>query len=124
MYALPLEAKPSYPGQSLPRCRRIRQRTEFEQAFLTPGISNKWFTIHVRKNDSGKARLGVIASKRYLPTAVARNFAKRLMREVFRRNFPAASALDVVIKTRRHFQPAMAVEGRTALVQLLHTVQM
>jgi len=115
---------PSKARQTLPVCRRIRQRTEFEQAFCAERLTNKWFVIYVRKNESSFARLGIIASKRIMPKAVSRNFAKRLIREAFRRGFSARCTLDVVVHAKRLINPENSAEGRLALVQLLQAVQM
>jgi len=79
--------------------------------------------IYVRENESGVARLGMVVSKKTMPKAVARNFAKRLVREVFRRNFPSEHALDVVVRARRQINPENAAEGRQALTQLLQAMQ-
>ena len=87
-------------------------------------LTNKWFAIYVQKNEGGVVRLGVIASKRIMPKAVSRNFAKRLIREVFRCSFSTNSALDVVVRARRQLSPETSKEGRLALAQLLQTVQM
>lgn len=109
-------------GQSLPRCRRIRNRAEFEQVLKAASIANKWFAIHAKENKTGVSRLGVVASKRIMPTAVSRNYAKRLMRETFRRNFSTDSTLDVVIRVKNKLDPGNSMEGRMALIQLLQKV--
>ena len=87
-------------------------------------ITNKWFVVYVQKNEVGISRLGVVASKRVMPTAVSRNFAKRLVREAFRRSFLVNRALDVVVRARRQLSPETSMEGRQALAQLLQAVQM
>ena len=56
-------------------------------------------TLFVLPNDSGVTRLGIAATRR-LGGAVRRNRAKRLVREIFRRN-PAAAGLDIVVAPRR-----------------------
>jgi ribonuclease P protein component len=109
-------------GQTFPPCRRIRRRTEFEQAFQAYRRSNAWFTVHVRENECGLSRLGVVASKKIMSSAVARNFAKRLIREAFRRDFPAGRGVDIVVRARRALAPETAVQGRSALAQLLQAV--
>jgi ribonuclease P protein component len=110
--------------QAFPACRRIRNRTEFEQAFRANCRTNKWFAVYVRKNESKLSRLGIIASKRIMPKAVSRNFAKRLIRDVFRRNFSVECEFDVVVRVRRQLNPETSVEGRIALNDLLQTIQM
>ncbi len=110
--------------QSLSRCRRIRNRTEFDQLLKAASVANKWFAIYIKENTIGMSRLGVVASKRIMPTAVSRNFAKRLVREVFRRNFSADNAIDVVIRAKNKLDPDNSLESRKALIQLLQKVQM
>jgi ribonuclease P protein component len=100
----------------------LRQRAEFDQAFRAESVTNKWFAVYVQKNTSGYARLGIVASKRTMPNAVSRNFAKRLIREAYRCNFPSEKALDVVVRARRQINPKYSAEGRQALVQLLQQV--
>jgi len=117
-HVLPFETK-----QTLPAHRRIRQRAEFEQAFHANQLTNKWFVVYVRKNESGFSRLGIVASKRTMPKAVSRNLAKRLIRETFRYGFQSRCALDVVVRARRRISPKNLAEGRLALVQLLQAVQ-
>ena len=126
MHAEPKAARvlPSNARQTLSVYRRIRQRTEFERAFRAERLTNKWFVIYVRKNESGFARLGIIVSKRIMPKAVSRNLAKRLIREAFRRGFSAGCTLDVVVHAKRQISPENSVEGRFALVQILQAVQM
>jgi len=114
---------PSKTGQTLSVCRRIRQRAEFEQAFRAERLTNKWFAVYVRKNESGFARLGIVASKKVISKAVSRNIAKRLIRETFRRGFPVGRALDVVVRARRQISAENLSEGRQALAQLFQAVQ-
>lgn len=118
-----VRALPSKAKQTLPVCRRIRQRTEFEQVFRAERLTNKWFAIYVRKNDSGFARLGIVASKRTMPKAVSRNLAKRMIREAFRRGFSAGCTIDIVVRAKRQIRPENLAEGRLALEQLLQAVQ-
>ena len=101
----------------------MNQRAQFEQALRADCISNKWFAVHVQKNECGFARLGIIASKRVMPKAVSRNFVKRTVREVFRCKFLSTASLDVLVKARRPLQAKAASEGRVALLQLLQTAQ-
>ena len=118
MHALPFSTR-----QALPCCRRIRQPTEFKWALRESCLANKWFAVYVRKNESGYSRLGVIAGKRSMPKAVARNFAKRMIRNVFRLNFAVGCSVDVVVRAKRQLDLESSAEGRQALLQLLQSVQ-
>lgn len=86
----------------LPRVRRIRKRADFVRIQGSPArvTTRHLLMLLSRREDAHPARLGVVASRKVGP-AVARNRAKRLVREAFRKNpdvFPAS--LDVVIVVR------------------------
>lgn len=91
--------------------------------FAAGNAANKWFVVYARRNVGGSSRLGIVASKRIMPTAVSRNFTKRLVREVFRLNLSAESALDVVVRARKQLDPNTSAEGRLALIKLLQAIQ-
>lgn len=110
--------------QTLPSSRRIKQSKEFELVLRADCLTNKWFTVYIRKNENGYSRLGVIASKRSMPKAVSRNFAKRMIRNVFRLNFTVAHSVDLVVRAKRQFNSESAAEGRLALLQLFQSVRM
>lgn len=84
----------------LGRTDRIRRRPEFERAYDAGiRISGRFMTLFVVPNGGTGSRLGVAATRK-LGSAVERNRAKRLARELFRtRKLPVA--LDVVIVPRR-----------------------
>jgi ribonuclease P protein component len=75
-------------GHGLPRSQRIRKRAEFvriqEGAVRVARIGTPHLLLLVApRGDGGPPRLGVVASRKVGP-AVARNRAKRLVREAFR----------------------------------------
>ena len=74
---------------------RLRQRTQFQQVFDTGvRIRGRFFTILVAPSRSSRSRLGIVASKK-IGDAVRRNRAKRLIREVFRRNQNSGATIRV-----------------------------
>ena len=62
-------------------------------------IHSRYSTVFVLPNDRAVGRLGIAATRK-LGGAVQRNRAKRLIREVFRRN-KIASGFDVIIIPKR-----------------------
>jgi len=79
---------------------RIRRRTEYV-AIYDRGrkIGGRLMTVFVLENGGPRPRLGIAATRKY-GSAVQRNRAKRLVREVFRRHKPALG-LDIVVIPRR-----------------------
>jgi ribonuclease P protein component len=79
---------------------RIRRRPEFQRVHEHgTRISGRLMTALFLANNFGHDRLGIIASRK-LGGAVARNRAKRLIREVFRLNKRDSGGSDVVIIPR------------------------
>lgn len=93
------------PDAHLQKSERIRHRPEFERAYEQgTRISGRFMMIFVIANGGSAPRLGVAATKK-LGSAVERNRAKRLARELFRtRKLPVA--LDIVIVPRREMLDA------------------
>jgi ribonuclease P protein component len=93
------------PAAGLGSHERIRRRADFKQVYgQGVRIHGRFSTIFVLPNNRGIGRLGIAATKK-LGDAVRRNRAKRLIREVFRRN-KIAPGLDVVVVPRRELLEA------------------
>lgn len=82
------------------RSEHVRRRAEFQQIY-DRGIKvhGRTFTLFRFPNGLQFGRLGIAATRK-LGGAVVRNRAKRLVREVFRRN-KLAPGFDIVIVPRR-----------------------
>ena len=100
---------PSHRGVSEPRAPeslrvagRLVRRRDFKTAYDHGRRSTcRYFVGFVVRRETGGLRFGVVASRR-VGGAVARNRAKRLLREVFRRSGPDGSrSVDVVLVARR-----------------------
>jgi ribonuclease P protein component len=79
---------------------RIRRRPEFQRVYAQGSkIHSRYSTVFVLPNAGGAGRLGIAATRK-LGGAVQRNRAKRLIREVFRRN-KIAPGFDVVVIPKR-----------------------
>ena len=102
------------PGSSFPRTSRVRARADFVRIQRAPDarIRARSFLILVSKREDGATRLGVVASKK-VGNAVARNRAKRLLREVFRTHKPSIDGLDLVVIASERL-PSLSLEELTA----------
>ena len=80
--------------------QRIRRHAEFQDIYKSGNrVSGRSYTLFTKPNGLSVGRLGIAATKR-LGGAVVRNRAKRLIREVFRRN-DIAPGFDIVVVPRR-----------------------
>lgn len=91
--------------ETLGRGERIRRRPEFERVYNEGArINGRFMTVFVLENGRNVQRCGVAATRK-LGSAVERNRAKRLAREIFRRH-KNAPGYDVVIVPRREMLDA------------------
>ena len=78
------------------RGEHIRRRADFQEVYdRGTRIHGRYSTLFLLRRPSGLGRLGIAATRK-LGGAVERNRAKRLIREVFRRN-KIAEGFDVVV---------------------------
>src|SRR5262245_42369443 len=99
------------PGHGLAPAERVRRRPDFERAYETGlRIHARFMTLFVVANGGVATRLGVAATRK-LGSAVERNRAKRLAREIFRRH-KAGTGLDIVIVPRREMLDASFARDR------------
>lgn len=85
--------------------RRLHKRAEFVRAY-DEGTKRhgRYVIVFVLPTSAPTSRLGVSVTRKY-GGAVARNLAKRRVREAFRR-IPMPSGLDVVVVPKREFPDA------------------
>ena len=85
--------------------QRIRRHDDFQDVYNHgTRIPGRYYTLFSKPNGLTVGRLGIAATKR-LGGAVVRNRAKRLIREVFRRN-DIAPGFDLVVVPRRELLAA------------------
>ena len=86
----------------------IRARADFERVYNTGRrLSGRLMTMFVGPNGTTAPRLGIAATRK-IGSAVIRNRAKRLARELFRHHKPPGG-LDIVVVPRREMLDASYV---------------
>ena len=84
---------------------RIRRRAEFQRVYAQGRrVQGRYATLFVLPNQLLVGRLGIAATRK-LGGSVQRNRAKRLIREVFRRN-KIAPGYDIVVVPKRELLDA------------------
>ena len=82
------------------RSERVRRRVEYQKIYdQGTRVHSRLFTLFTLSNQLAFGRLGIAATRK-LGGAVVRNRAKRLIREVFRRN-KLAPGVDLVVVPKR-----------------------
>jgi ribonuclease P protein component len=100
------------------RDERIRRRVDYQRVYdRGVKIHGRLFTLFALPNELPRCRLGIAATRK-LGGAVQRNRAKRLIREVFRRN-KVPVGVDVVVVPKRELLDASLTALEAEFQQIL-----
>ena len=90
-------------GASFPKSKRLVCAGDFSEVFehAEAKASHRHLLLLARKNEGGRARLGLVIARKNVRSAVQRNRIKRVAREFFRQLPIDEPALDVVLLARR-----------------------
>jgi ribonuclease P protein component len=100
------------------RNERVRRRSEYKTVYDSgTKIHGRLFTLFSLPTELPHGRLGIAATRK-LGGAVQRNRAKRLIREVFRRNKPVRG-VDVVVIPKRNLLDASLTALESEFRQIL-----
>jgi len=101
------------------RLCRITTPSEYRNVFQNAKrLHDRYFTILLRQNNFGHARLGLVVSCKCAKKAVSRNRIKRLVRESFRKRYRELTPYDIVVigksgvTTRTNEQLRQLLENR------------
>jgi ribonuclease P protein component len=105
---------------SFSRARRLHGPHAYAAVFAFKcWVNGRWFQVYARPSGAERARLGVVVSKRVMKMAVARNYYKRLARDVFRHEYARLPGMDFVVRPREQIDSACSVLARTEMMELL-----
>ncbi|MCE9632887.1 MAG: ribonuclease P protein component [Methylophilales bacterium] len=91
-------------GLGFPGGLKLKKTDEFSSVFsFRRRIHGKFLAIHHMPNNLGYPRIGVVVSKKLARRAVARNYMKRVVRELFRLNRLNIGAVDIVVRISQSF---------------------
>lgn len=96
---------------------KLNTPEEFQQAFQGKQIRSTNFGIFYHSNNRPYPRLGVVVSRKNMPTAVARNCFKRVVRESFRLRQHELGSTDIVVLAYKNARNLSKKELRQCLEQ-------
>ena len=109
---------------TFPRSCRLLKTDDFSSVFnFSKRKTGRFLTVYVKPNRVDRARLGVVVGKKQLRTAVARNYAKRIIREAFRLQRLNLPALDYVVRVTRPISKSEVLLVRNELIFLFQKIQ-
>ncbi len=90
------------PGATFGKDRRLLKASEFKEVFDNNAlrVAHPKHLLLVKPNGTDVSRLGLVVGKKNVPTAVARNRVKRVVREIFRTT-PLPISSDIIFLARK-----------------------
>ena len=70
------------------------------------------YTFYLERRDVGRARLGILVSRKHAARAVDRNRIKRCIREAFRLEQETLGAVDVLVRPPYGIKPSASMLQR------------
>jgi ribonuclease P protein component len=86
---------------TLSSTHRLLRVNGFGHVIRAENITDKYFKVFFVSNQELNARLGIIVAKKTISRATGRNYAKRIIRNIFRQHSVKQCKLDVVVMVRR-----------------------
>lgn len=94
-------------GFGLSKAKQLVKTDEISSVFsFNSRFSSEHFQVLVKPGTCEFARMAVVVSKKTARLATARNYIKRVSREVFRLQQSRLAGLDMVIRIRKSFSKA------------------
>lgn len=85
-------------------------------------VGNRYYAIYYKKNTENKTQVAVSVSKK-LGNAVARNYEKRVIREIIRELIPLLPNLSVVIVIKKNAEALTFVQKQEQIKKLISNIK-
>ena len=101
---IPLLEPDSVPQQGFPRRARLIKTDEFSSVFnFRKRITGRYLVAYYSFSQLAHARLGLIVGKKTAAAAVKRNYMRRVLRELFRKQPSNLDGMDILIRAQQPF---------------------
>jgi len=106
-----------------PARNKLNKTDEFSSVFsFRRRINSSYLALHYMPNALEYPRLGIVVSKKIVRRAHARNYMKRVVRELFRLHRHDIACADIVIRAQKPFAhedfAQVSAEFMTAIAKL------
>jgi len=106
-----------------PKRSHLRKTDEISSVFdFRCRRTGPFLTLQAKSNTLGLPRLAVMVARRVSPRAVARNYMRRVLREVFRHSQHEIGAFDIVVRVTRPFSRNQYAAVREELLKHLSSL--
>ena len=100
--------------------QKLKKTDDFSSVFnFRRRLCGNFLAWHYKPNTLGSARLGLIVGKKTARRSVARNYIRRVLRELFRHEQQRLAGLDLVIRVQKPFGKPELAAIRTEFQQLM-----
>lgn len=105
---------------TFPRSCRLLKTDEFSSVFnFRCGKTGRFLNVYAKPNTANLfPRVGIVVGKKQLRTAVSRNLAKRVVRDVFRLHRHELPNLDYIVRIIKPFSKDQSAVVRNELISL------
>ena len=87
-----------------PRELKLLKTDEFSSVFsFRKRIASSTLVLHYQPNQLGHPRMGLVVSKKIARLSVDRNYMRRVLRELFRKNKSNFKNIDFIIRPQKNF---------------------
>jgi|LWDU01.1.fsa_nt_gi ribonuclease P protein component len=102
----------------------IRKTDEFSSVFsFRKRFSTSNLIVHYKQNKEVVVRVGFVVAKKVAKRAVDRNYMRRVLRELCRKELHVLNGVDVVIQAKKPFSSHQFLLVKQELVMLFDKVQ-
>ena len=99
------------------------QRGWFDRVFERRNtVGGRYLQLHLAPSGDKAASLGISVSKRICPSAVSRNYCKRMLRDWYRQHSAAFGNNDLVVRVKRRYDRRDYLMVSEELAKLLKRV--
>lgn len=103
--------------------KKLTKTDEFSSVFsFKKRFYGAWLIVNIMPNQRDVNRYGLVVPKRVAKRAVERNYMKRVLRELVRREHDAPQGLDVILQVKTAFAHPQFYQVQEELMLLMRRV--